>query len=96
MPDVTKDHESLDHIYVRIKDVLIQARSRAWQAVNAAMVTSYWELGRIMVEKEQRGKARADYGQRLLDVLSQRLINEFGTGFDRTNVAKMQAFILLV
>lgn len=94
MTDITKDHESLDHVYGRIKDVLTQARSRAWQAVNAAMVTSYWEVGRIMVEEEQRGKARADYGQRLLDVRSQRLTAEFGKGFDRTNVAKMRAFYL--
>jgi hypothetical protein len=68
MTDIAKDHEGLDHVYGRIKDVLTQARSRAWQAVNAAMVMSYWEVGRIMVEEEQRGKARAGYGQRLLDV----------------------------
>lgn len=95
MTDITKDHESLDHVYGRIKDVLTQARSRAWQAVNAAMVMSYWEVGRIMVEEEQRGKARAGYGQRLLDVLSRRLTAEFGKGFDRTNVAKMRAFYLV-
>ncbi len=94
MTDITKDHESLDRVYGRIKDVLTQARSRAWQAVNSAMVTSYWEVGRIMVEEEQRGKARAGYGQRLLDVLSRRLTDEFGKGFDRTNVAKMRAFYL--
>jgi hypothetical protein len=94
MTDITKDHESLDHAYGRIKDVLTQARSRAWQAVNAAMVMSYWEVGRIMVEEEQRGKTRAGYGRRLLDVLSKRLTDEFGKGFDRTNVAKMRAFYL--
>lgn len=42
------------------------------------MITSYWEVGRIIIEEEQRDKARADYGQRLLDVLSQRLTDEFG------------------
>jgi len=52
MTAIAKDHESLDHAYGRIKDVLTQARSRAWQAVNAAMVTSCWEVGRIMVEEE--------------------------------------------
>jgi len=78
MTDIAKDHESLDHVYGRIKVVLTQARSRAWRAVNAAMVTSYWEVGRIIIEEEQRGKARADYGQRLLDVLSQRSTDEFG------------------
>ncbi|MCK9419093.1 MAG: DUF1016 N-terminal domain-containing protein [Nitrospirae bacterium] len=61
MTDIAQDHESLDHVYGRIKNVLTQARSRAWQAVNAAMVASYWEVGRIIIEEEQRGKARADY-----------------------------------
>lgn len=55
MTDITKDHESLDHVYGRIKYVQTQARSRAWQAVNAAIVASYWEVWRIMVEEEQWG-----------------------------------------
>ena len=66
MTDIAKDHESLDNVYGRIKDVLTQVRSRAWQAVNAAMVMSYWEVGRIIIEEEQRGKARAEYGTQLL------------------------------
>ena len=62
MTDITKDHDGLDHVYGRNKDVLTHARSRAWQAVNTAMVMSYWEVGRIIIEEEQRGKARAEYG----------------------------------
>lgn len=94
MTDIAKDHESLDQVYGRIKDVLTQARSRAWQTINAAMVTSYWEVGRIIIEEEQRGKARAEYGTQLLKSLSERLSTEFGKGFDRTNLQNMRAFYL--
>lgn len=94
MTDITKDHESLDCVYGRIKDVLTQARSRAWQAVNAAMVMSYWDVGRIIIEEEQRGRVRADYGTQLLKSLSERLSAEFGKGFDRTNLQNMRAFYL--
>lgn len=57
MTDITKDHESLDRVCGRIKDVLMQARSRAWQAVNAAMVMSSWEVGRRMIEGIVKGEA---------------------------------------
>lgn len=57
MTDITKDHESLDHGYGRIKDVLTQARPRAWQAVNAAMVMSCWEVGCKMIEDIVKGEA---------------------------------------
>src|SRR5574337_1112648 len=94
MSDIEKSGGNFENVYRRVREVLTQARDRALQAVNTAMVASYWEVGRIMVEEEQRGMARAEYGQRLLDTLSQRLTAEFGKGFDRTNIAKMRAFYL--
>jgi len=57
-------------LYQQIRDVLTQARARAWQAVNFEMVACYWEIGRLIVEEEQRGAARADYGKRLIRDLS--------------------------
>jgi len=92
MSDIAQDHESLDLVYGRIKNVLTQARSRAWQAVNAVMVTSYWEVGRIMVEEEQRGKAWAEYGQQIIKGISSRLSWEFGKGFDERNLWFMRSF----
>lgn len=94
MNDLTTNTSNLDQIFHRIKVVLTQARAQAWQAVNTAMVSSYWEIGRIIVEEEQKGQSRAEYGKRLLDVLSERLTSEFGKGVDRTNVAKMRSFYL--
>jgi len=81
-------------LYRQIRDVLTQARSRAWQAVNFEMVACYWEIGRLIVEEEQRGEARADYGARLIVDISKRLTAEFGKGFDRTNLQYMRAFFL--
>jgi hypothetical protein len=92
MTDITKDHKNLDHVYVRIKDVLTQARSRAWQAVNAAMVLSYWEVGRIIIEEEQRGKTRAEYGKQIIKGISSRLSSDFGKGFDERNLWFMRSF----
>ena len=52
-----------DDAYHRIQDILADARSQAWRAVNAAMVAAYWEIGRVIVEEEQAGQQRAEYGQ---------------------------------
>ena len=85
---------SANAIYRQIRKVLTQARSRAWQAVNTAMVTAYWNVGRLIVEEEQRGEARADYGKGLIPELSKRLTAEFGKGFDKSNIWNMRAFYL--
>jgi len=84
----------LDALYHQVREILDSARSRAWQAVNTAMVESYWEVGRVIVEEEQAGKERADYGKRIIDNLSHRLQTDFGKGYDRSNLFHMRAFFL--
>lgn len=91
---MSKRTNNLDILFERVKNILSEARAKAWQAVNSAMVVSYWEIGRIIIEEEQKGRKRADYGSYLLDALSERLTTEFGRGFDRTNISKMRAFYL--
>jgi hypothetical protein len=83
-----------DSVYQQVRAVLASARDRAWQAVNTAMVDAYWEVGRIIVEEEQAGKGRADYGKRVIDGLSERLRVEFGKGYDRSNLFHMRAVFL--
>lgn len=56
------------------------------------MVATYWDMGRLIVEDEQQGKGRAEYGKKLLQVLSEQLTIEFGKGFDVTNLRRMRAF----
>jgi len=58
------------------------------------MVQAYWNIGRIIVEEEQHGEQRAEYGKRLIDGLSGRLSQEFGKGFDKSNLWNMRAFYL--
>jgi predicted nuclease of restriction endonuclease-like (RecB) superfamily len=80
--------------YERIRAILSEARARAYRAINTAMVAAYWEIGRVIVEEEQQGQGRAEYGRGLLVELSQRLSSEFGRGFDRTNLQQMRLFYL--
>lgn len=86
--------EDISGVYRQIKEVLTRARSRALQAVNSEMVACYWEIGRLIVEEEQRGEIRAEYGKRLIQELSNRLSAEFGKGFDKSNLWNMRAFYL--
>ncbi len=80
--------------YQKISEVLKQSRASAWQAVNSAMITAYWEIGKVIVEKEQEGKDRGQYGENLIKNLSARLSKEFGKGFDRSNLYHMRNFYL--
>ncbi len=86
--------ESTQHLYQQIKDLLIQAKSKALQAVNTEMVVSYWHIGRLIVEEEQRGEERAEYGEYLIKDLSKRLTEEFGKGFSLSNLKYFRQFYL--
>ena len=87
-------NKAIRGIHQQIRQVLIQARSRALQAVNTEMVACYWEIGRLIVEEEQQGEKRAVYGKRLIKELSTRLSAEFGRGFDKSNLWNMRAFFI--
>ena len=89
MPDLISENE----IYSSIKQILANAREKAYKAVNFAMVEAYWNVGRIIVEA-QGGNEKAEYGQALLKNLSDQLIVEFGKGFTVTNLKYMRQFFL--
>lgn len=86
--------DELTPLVGRIADIIQQARSQVRQSVNSAMVASYWEIGRLIVEHEQQGQARAAYGKRQLAELSARLTEQFGKGFDASNLRNMRRFHL--
>ena len=73
-----------------IKKILKNARQKAYIAVNSAMVEAYWEIGRRIVEEEQRGKERAEYGKEIVKNLSKELTEEFGKGFSRRTLWEMR------
>lgn len=83
-----------DTLYTAIAEVIQQARQQVRQAVNHQMVQAYWHIGRLIVEQEQQGQERAEYGKRQLKLLSERLQREFGKGFDITNLRNMRRFYL--
>ena len=74
----------------KISNLLVEARKRVLQTVNHTMVLTYFEIGRMIIEEEQNGKERADYGKQLLSDLSQTLTKEFGKGFSVTNLQQMR------
>jgi predicted nuclease of restriction endonuclease-like (RecB) superfamily len=78
----------------RIRGILTAGRQQAFQAINTAMVQSYWQVGREIVEEQQRGAERAEYGARLLITLAEHLTREFGKGYDRSNLQHMRAVYL--
>lgn len=77
-----------------IRTVLNQARTQLQQTVNHAMVKTYWEVGRLIVEHEQQGETRASYGKQQLQGLADQLRVEFGKGFEVRNLRNMRAFYL--
>jgi len=79
-------------VYDRIRIIIENARGNVSRAINTEMVTAYWQIGKEIVEEEQRGKFRAEYGQKLLETLSARLSDEFGKGFDASNLWNMRKF----
>lgn len=81
-----------NNLYTAIAEVIQQARHQVKQAVNQQMVQAYWHIGRLIVEQEQQGQERAEYGKQQLEQLSKRLTDEFGKGFDARNLRNMRAF----
>ena len=77
-----------------IKEILAQARQKAYIAVNAAMVEAYWHIGKRIVEEEQENRPRADYGKGILRLLSVELNAEFGKGFDERELRRIRQFYL--
>lgn len=78
----------------QIGELLHQGRQQAAQAVNNLLVQTYWQIGQHIVEFEQGGKAKSDYGSELLDKLSKDLTLKYGKGFSRSNLNYMRKFYL--
>jgi len=77
-----------------ISELLIQARRMSVRSTNSILTATYWEIGRRIVEFEQGGKARAEYGEGLLKRLGKDLIAQHGRGFSWRNLFRMRGFYL--
>ncbi len=80
--------------YNEISELLAQARRTAYKNVNAIMVQTYWQIGRKIVEQEQKGQNRAEYGNQLVTNLSRHLSGTFGRGFSIANLKNMRQFYM--
>ena len=81
-------------IYSDIAELLNFARAKAYHAVNSIMVETYWKIGQRIVEEEQGGSSRAEYGTKLIENLSKYLTDTFGKGFSEANLKNMRQFYL--
>jgi len=88
MNDLSLNNE----FYNQIVDLLQSARQQVLRTVNKTMVLTYYKIGEIIIEKEQEGKKRAEYGKALLKNLSEVLTKEFGKGFSIYNLERMRKF----
>ncbi len=95
MTDNNRVNPMEDRLFIQeIKLLITQAREKAYAAINSAMVEVYWQMGKRIVEEEQQGKERADYGTQLLKELSKELTKEFGKGFSTGSLYYYRQFYL--
>lgn len=77
-----------------VRAILLEARKTAYAAANTAMVDAYWRIGRRIVEEEQGGSTRAEYGSQLIRHLARALGEEFGRGMSVANLRNFRQFYL--
>jgi predicted nuclease of restriction endonuclease-like (RecB) superfamily len=94
MTKMTTIPDNYDNIRAGIVELLKVARSAAARNVNALMTATYWEIGRRIVQSEQAGEKRAEYGDLLIKRLAKDLSASFGRGFGPRNLAQMRSFYL--
>jgi len=79
-------------LFSEIKEIILQSRQRVFRIANSALLETYWQIGKLIIEDDQQGKERADYGKSVLKNLANQLTLEFGKGFDERNLNNMRAF----
>jgi len=82
----------IDRLCQKVKDILDKAKDKVYQTANFEMVQAYWDIGYEIVEEEQQGKERAEYGKALLQALSERLSKQYGQNLSVRNLRYMRRF----
>lgn len=83
-----------EHLLASVGRILAEARTKAFTQINTLLVKTYWETGKVIVEFEQEGEEKAEYGSSLLERLSKDLKLRYGRGFSRRNVLDMRRFYI--
>ena len=96
MKQLDKKYNDEDNLLVNdLRSIVSKARSKAFAAVNYSLVERNWRIGQRIVEEEQNGASRAEYGKHVIEVASAALTEEFGKGFSYTNIANYKRFYLM-
>lgn len=83
-------------LYTDVCGIIDRGRERAYAAVNSSMIETYWNIGRRIVEEEQQGKERAEYGERIIENLSEQLTLRYGKGYSKRYLAYFRLFYLTI
>lgn len=94
MEDVKELSNNYNELLNNIGFVLEQGRKSAFIAINSVLINTYWEIGKNIVEFEQKGNEKAEYGSKLLDTLARDLKDKYGKGFSKSNVYLMRLFYI--
>ncbi len=92
--ELIKNDNEINSIFDNIKELVISSRNKVYSAVNTEMLSLYWNIGKAIMEIQQ-GDERANYGDAVLDRLSEKLTDEFGKGFSSRNLRTMRKFYLI-
>ena len=84
----------MDLLVAEIRSIMETARANVSHEINTTMLATYWQVGRTIVEREQDGRLKAEYGKKLLPELSKRLTQELGRGYSRSNLYNMRELYL--
>lgn len=91
----SSNDQSIEDVYNQIAPLIRHARTNIMRTIDTTMVQTYWNIGKFIVEEEQRGGMRAEYGTELLRTLSGRLTKEFGKGFGVTTLEDIRKFYIV-
>ena len=83
----------INHIFDNIKELVISSRNKVYSVVNTEMLNLYWNIGKAIMDIQQ-GDERANYGDYVLEKLSEKLTAEFGKGFSKRNLERMRKFYI--
>jgi predicted nuclease of restriction endonuclease-like (RecB) superfamily len=87
--------ENTTNLYSKIKDLLINSKNQIRSQVNTTIINTYFEMGKMIVEEEQKGNIKAEYGKSILKNLSIKLTEEFGKGFSLRNIEQIRLFYVV-
>lgn len=93
MTEIIKESDYTS-LFDNVSTIIEEARRKAVKQVNTIIVQTYWNIGRLIVEGEQKGKERAEYGERVLKRLANDLAKKYGRGFSKSNLFLMRKFYL--